>query len=868
MSAPANGAALLSPAERERYAEGGTWHELFDPSDLANRAPVVAWVLVLVLLGLIAFPYLWLALRGLPDRGWSIARPVGLLLLVWPVWWLASLGIAEFARVALAATAAALAVGSVAIVVRHRRDLRAWLREHRRTLLVSEGVFWLLFASVLAVRWSNPDLWHPSLGGEKPMDLAYLNAVVKSPEFPPHDPWFAGGYINYYYYGFVLVGGLVELTAIVPHVAYNLAIPTLAASLGAASFGAAVALVAPSGRASARALASGALAAAFVTVVGNLAEVKVALESLERQIPVEWWYWNASRAISAPEGELAPITEFPAFTYLYADLHAHTIALPFTAVAVVVGLGLLRSEGNARLWGRVGCLALLALVLGALWPTNTWDFPTYALVALVLLCAAAAVRLRRPVAVGVAVVLWLALVAGAYLLYLPFHLDYRSSFQGFERWRGSRTSLADYLTVHGLFLFAIVSALVLDLARGRGLPGPARLVRLVLARWRSVPRAVRLHRLLVRPTPLYRLSLLAAAAGVGAAVVAVTAGEAVTGLVIALMTLAGLLLGPRSRRPGEGALLWQVTLLLVVIGLAITIAVEYLVVSAIDIGRTNTVFKSYLQVWLLWGIAAAVSAHRVYGTLPAVRARWRAAWRGAFVVLLACGLLYPTLATPAKIRDRFDPSVGRTLDGAAFMERARYADRDVELVLAHDLAAIRWLQTEVAGTPVVAEVNTHPKLYGWGNRFAMFTGNPAVIGWDFHQRQQRPGAAEAISARIEDVQALYRTTDPARAYRLLARYGVELVVVGGLENAYFPEGRAKWAEGTGRFWEVAYRNRATTVFRVLRSRRAPTRTRATGRRRRSQRGRRRSPASPRGRARARADGRRPRTVPRLRGRPA
>ena len=804
---------LMLPADRlTGQLRDGTWRELFSVDGLATSAPLPLWILALVGAGLIGFPYAWLVARSLPDRGYALGRVVGLLLVTWVVWWLGSLAVMPFTRAAIWLAVAILAAGALAIAIVQRGELSAWIRANWRLLLVEECVFWGLFALFLWIRWSNPDLWHPVRGGEKPMDMAYLNAVAKSSSFPPYDPWFAGGQMNYYYYGFVQVAGLAKLTTIPPAVAYNLAIPTLAGLLGAGSFSAALGLASAARRRVAVAIAT--LAAVFVVLLGNLGELRVLRTALTQDfpIPIEWWFWNPTRVISPGEGEPGPITEMPAFTFIYGDLHAHAMALPLAALALALVVAAVRAGRHGWSWAR---LALLGLVLGALWVTNTWDLPTYSLVAAcgLALVTLAADRSRRSLflfGAGLA-----TLFAVAYVAFLPFHLHYEAVFEGFQRWEGRRTPFSDYLVVNGFFLFAIVSGLIVQLAFAGDLGGVPRACRLAVRSWDRIRRFRELHAALGGGGLLYRGGVRVVPAVGGLSLVLAAFGHGPAALALAVAALAAL--SWPVARTGGSVVQRSVRRLLVVfalVGLALTIGVEYFVAARVDIGRVNTVFKLYLQVWLLWALAAAVSVGVVYDHLRKLRRGVRATWLVVFALLLVVAALYPILGARAKIGDRFETSAGRTLDGTAFMRSTTFDDRDVAMPLAYDLQAIRWMQEHVDGSPVVAEVNTAPTLYGWQLRYAMFTGNPAIVGWDWHQRQQRPAQAEEVMRRVADVQALYGTTDPAAAHRILTRYGAAYAVVGPLERAYFPAGTAKWEQGNGRFWDVVYSNPGVRIFRV------------------------------------------------------
>ena len=812
------GEEKLEPAAdvlREQ-ASHGTWHRMFDFDGVSATIPLPLWVLTLLAIGVVGLPYSWVCARWLPDRGYALARVIGLMLVTWVVWWISSLRLLPFSQGSILVALLIVGLGAALIAVRNWQEMRSWLRANRRVIVTAETVFWTLFVAALFVRWSNPDLWHPARGGEKPMDFAYLNAVVKATSFPPLDPWFAGGQMNYYYYGFVQVAALAKITAIPPAIAYNLAIATLAALLGSAAFSAGLGLASTRSLAPRRPLLVASAAALFVTALGNLGELHVIRLELAGTVANDWWFWNPTRVIHPGEGEPGPISEFPAFTFIFGDLHAHAMALPIAALVLALVVGIVRG-GATSVRTLAPALAVVALALGTLAVTNTWDLPTYGLLA----CAGLAIAIlgeglsRRRLAgfLGASLVL----AVGAYLAFLPFRLHYWSVFDGVQRWEGRQTRLFDYLTIHGLFLFAIASALVLQLARGADLGALARTARVFARRPRRPTETLARHRAFVPPGST-RVATLVAVSGV----VLVSAACALTAqwpaaVAVPLASLA-VFAWPVRARPAVSArdrAVRRLLILMVVLGLGLTLAVEYYVLRNIDIGRVNTVFKTYLQVWVLFAVAAAVSAGMVFSRLGRTRRAIANAWRVAFLTLVAVAALYPYLAARAKIEDRFDRSVGRTLDGSAFMEKAMHNEKAVDLRLAHDREAIRWMLENVEGSPVVAEINTAPVLYGWGSRYAMFTGNPTIVGWDFHQRQQRPPMAPEVQERVAEVQRLYATRSPKVAHDILSAFGVSYVIDGELERAYFPEGAEKWKTGEGTYWTLVYSNPGVRIYRVL-----------------------------------------------------
>jgi uncharacterized membrane protein len=166
-----------------------------------------------------------------------------------------------------------------------------------------------------------------------------------------------------------------------------------------------------------------------------------------------------------------------------------------------------------------------------------------------------------------------------------------------------------------------------------------------------------------------------------------------------------------------------------------------------------------------------------------------------------------------KIADRFENSRAATLDGSAYMRTAVYYDQNQPIQLEWDRQAIAWLRQHAPAMSTVVEANT--PLYRWGSRVAIYSGLPTIIGWDWHEKQQRsviPG--NVIDRRIEDVRTIYTSTDIEATIKLLERYNARYVYVGPLERLYYGgEGLRKF-EQPGRPWHMVYQNEQVTIYEL------------------------------------------------------
>ncbi len=891
----------------------------------------ILWYLAISLIGWLSLPLVFRVFPALPDRGYAFARTCGLLVWGYVFWMLASFGVLRNELGGLLfAILVLIALSGWALRERGLDELASWLREHRRQVILVEVLFLVSFAWMALVRSANPEIQ----GTEKPMELAFINAILHSPEFPPHDPWLSGYAISYYYFGYVMVAMLARLTGTPGSIAFNLGVTMVFALSAVGAYGivynllasAAIRRVARRGGQLALGASRGLalLGPLFILLAGNMAGFLEVLHSRGifwqqsptgeltssfwpwldlrelSQPPVQslsWnptrylWWWRASRVLQDYDFAGAwreVIDEFPAFSYLLADLHPHVLAMPFAflAMAVVQNLALGGVSGNLRwlrrrirsrhlawvavivclaglgiaIWGVVagafgqaalGALALLAgaslfailppstralglaaftqdeessllvgpqlnisslgfasaaLCLGGLGFLNTWDFPFY-----VALFGGAYFLVRMRETKGrywevtrESVWVVVALLIAGILLYLPFYLGFSSQASGILP---SLVYFARGVNLWVMFAPLFIPIFVYLLTLWSGHSGT----------WRWQGFAITAGFILL-------LGLLS-----GLLAAAITLVPAVSGLFLANLAAPGL--GPllwesiirRLRSPGGwitlllllGAALGLIlrwvrsqspaqdnapseqalvngksrrtrsasspsiepypvspqayTLLIILLGGLLVLGPEFFYLRDLFGWRINTIFKFYYQAWLLLGIAAAYASAVLIISLRGIRGL---AFSLCLILVMATSLTYTVLGVWDKTNG-FNPPTGFTLDGTAHLV-SQAPD---------EMAAIAWVSQAQPG--VVAEaVGGSYSIFG---RVSTLSGQPTVLGWDFHETQWRGGGLE-IGTRQSDMMQLYCTRNWDEADLIIRQYQIRYIIVGSLERtAYTPE---------------------------------------------------------------------------------
>ncbi len=769
-----------------------------DNSEFSDFNGILRWIVILGLMSVLGTPVILIACKFLPDRGYGLVKIFGLFFIGYLLWILVSIGLLSNTALGCWVVIILFALFNITLMCKYFSEIKGYLVENWKYVCSVEIVFMLSFLGFLILRMSNPDLWHPYRGGEKPMELAYFNAVLRSVSFPPYDPWLSGSVMNYYYWGYVPLSILTKLTNLPTTIAFNLSVVTLFSvtctllfSLGANLYlGLTKIQIGNSNTRLIKIAGCGLLAIIAVTIFGNTDGAVQIWEMIANRVPIDTWfyvfdYWRSSRIIpmlpqipntaavfwitegSGSSQQFSPhITEFPFFTFLFADLHAHMISIPFSLMTLIFGVNVYLSRCSGK---RVFlALLLFALACGSLFAINAWDYPTYCGLGFMLLIGRLLIRkvtkstLRET---GVLVAMYMLI---GYVAFWLFHLEFNSAEASLVTSLWS-TPVMDYMQIKLFPVLAISSLLSVC----------------VIKDWGVVRQ---LGQLKIN----YYLLIIFSVCTVVAIYLSLI-GWSLAGILI--MALAGLCYCARSLTSDAKVDINQEWLMLPIIlmaySLLMDLGVEFIRYDD-DIGRMNTLFKFYLQSWIISGVASVgIILILVKITLRLNTFIIRPLLISLLAIPVLLFMIYPVFSIYPRVHDRF-VNTEMTLDGFKYAETAMHVERDQVFGLNSDKEMIDWLNRSISGVPIVLE--GHGDQYRWNGRVSSYTGFPTVLGWPWHQTQQKPYLHAEILNRARDVDKIYQSDSLETQVKLIKKYKIDLIVWGELESIYYNKESLRYLE--------------------------------------------------------------------------
>ncbi|MFZ3060225.1 MAG: DUF2298 domain-containing protein [Candidatus Methanoperedens sp.] len=657
---------------------------------------VIIWWLLIELIGFIALPVAGYICSALPDKGYAVSKIMGLLLLTYFSWIITYFGL-DYSTFSVFFSLLLIAAISLIFYKKFGLDI------NRHFAIKNELFFTAIFCVFLVIRSFSPDNYWEI--GEKFMDNAFINSILRSSSFPPTDPWFSGISMNYYYFGYLLVADLIKLTGSLLPVGFNIASAIFFALSSSAVFGIGFGLT--------RKIKYGLVAFVFVLFLGNLVGFMQLLVILFFPAYYGQFYVPNGDLLTRlltfsqwPSVNIIPggIFEIPYHVYLVGDLHPDMVSISFQLLILSIILCVLTAR-TITLFQTI----IFGLIAGFFYPLNTWDYPTY--IAIIIAAVFLIIKNFKKAILFSGLILILN-----YIPYLPYHLNFQKVHE-IKVVASGRTELVNYLLIFGTFIFMIFYFLLNN----------NQSVRKNWLKW------------------LVILTVLTS--------IAFIFGFQLLVLLVPLVILS------YSKMVEEKIPEKQFIYLLVLMGTLLSLFVEmfYLKDNMDKLGyfRFNTIFKLYLQIWIMWGIAASyifyelINKKIIYVTC----------------ILLIMASIYPIFVT---ISQSSGFNVAPSLDG----------ERTIEKEHPHDYQAIEWLRSK-NGTPVVLQAAGFS--YTWNSYVSAFTGMPTVLGWEWHEYQWRTNLEE-INIRRSDVERAYTSSNYEEIKNIISKYDIKYIYVGPVER--------------------------------------------------------------------------------------
>ena len=676
------------------------------------------WWLAVLLLGWCSFPLCQYLFSGFRDKGYLVAKIFGIAGAGFLMWLGAATGIVPFTAGSCLGSVAVFAVICWGVWItfnkKKNKDRKFWQFTGKwyQTALDDELVFTLLFLLWTYVAGFRPAAY----GTEKFMDYGFMMAMMRSTTLPAKDLWYAGSKINYYYGGQYFAVFLTKLTHTQVAQTYNLMRTLVAGFCFAVPFGLVRQMVLDSWKKEKPALLGGVLAGAGVSLAGNMHYVVIGkLLPWIREIfhlpkgDYTYWFPNSTRYIGYyPAENDKTIHEFPSYSFVLGDLHAHVVNLMFVValISLVYAMmkhhsskGALQAEaaGEKNFCKKQVTAALtdpyvlvFAFLIGMFHWTNYWDFVIYYVM-------------------GGMGVIW---------------CNYQKYKELEKPHRMRMTAGISLLHAVWVFLLATIAALPFTL------------------QFQSMVSEVALAQNHSRP---YQWWLIW--------------GLPVIGAVLFFWCV--------KREGAKKADLFGVLLGISALGLIVIPEIVYVRdIYEKEYARSNTMFKLTYQAFTMFGILLGYALIRLW--MEKKHVIRKALTSAVFACFVGC-CFYTATAVHAWFVQVWDPSQYQGLDATAYLETT----------FPEDAAAIRWLNDNVTGDPVVLEANGDS--YSDYERVSAMTGLPTVLGWYVHEWLWR-GDTGALNERAQEVETIYTSTNQEEVKALLEKYQVEYIFVGARER--------------------------------------------------------------------------------------